>query len=182
MILLSNTIASESAGGGNVLQTLGIDVKLLVFQVIAFLILVWLLGRFIFPVLIRTIDERQRRIDEGLKEAIEARKALEEASAKADELLVKARKQADDILAATNKEVGSIILEAEEKAARRSKSIVEEAKVEIESQVQKVRHDLKKEARQLVADATARIIGEKLDVTKNAKLVDDAISGSKEQV
>jgi F-type H+-transporting ATPase subunit b len=167
--------AEESTSDGGILGVLGVDVRLLVLQTIAFLILVWALAKWVYPVLVKAIDDRQAAMDAGVKASQEAQKQAEEAEAKIGKELKEARKQADDILAATHKEASAIIAEAEEKAARRAKSIVEEAKADMDNQVQAAREALKGETRKLVAQATEQIIAEKVDLSKDAKLVDAAL-------
>lgn len=173
--------ASETASEGTVLQTLGIDGKLLIFQIIGFLLLFWLLRKFVFPTLIRAVDERQKAIEVGLKEAAEAKKALEESETRVEELLAQARKQADEILAATQKEANDIIGDAENKATRRAETIVTEARADFQNELQTVRRELKNETRKLVAAATEQILGEKLDAKKDASLVEAVISDIEER-
>ncbi len=64
--------AETGAASGGVLVALGIDWKMLILQVIAFVVLVWLLGRFVYPIFIKTVDARQAEIEAGSKAAAEA--------------------------------------------------------------------------------------------------------------
>lgn len=63
--------ATESASG-SIFDTLGIDGKLLVLQIVAFLILVFALSKWVFPVFIKIVDKRQAAIEESNKAAVEA--------------------------------------------------------------------------------------------------------------
>ena len=54
-----NYFAESSSASGNVFIALGIDWRLLILQIIAFLILVWLLAKFVYPWLLKQVDERQ---------------------------------------------------------------------------------------------------------------------------
>ena len=64
---LLTQFASETAaeGASSPIKALGIDVKLLVFQIIAFTILTWLLSKYVFPILMKAVDDRQKKIDES---------------------------------------------------------------------------------------------------------------------
>lgn len=168
--------AAETSSSGSLFEALGIDVRLLVLQLIAFLLLVAALGKWVYPILIKAIDDRQEAMEAGMKASQEAQKQAEEAEKKIVKEITAARKQADEILAATNKEAATIVAEAEAKAARRAETIVAEAKADMNNQLQAARHELKAETRKLVAQATEEIIGEKLDASKNADLVDKALS------
>lgn len=162
-------VASTSSPG--LFEALGIDWKLLVEQAFAFGILVIILGKFVYPPLMKAVDGRREQIEEGLKEAKASHEALEKAEAKAADLLAAARKDADDILARSHQEAAAQVAEAETKAKRRAEQIVKDARTQLESDVTKARQALKSETVKLVAAATEQIIGEKLDERKDADLI-----------
>jgi len=120
--------AAEQASGG-LLGALGIDGRLFVTQLVAFLVLLAILKKWVYPPIIRSIDKRQESLDATVKEASEARKALEKAESKADEILVSARKEADALLARSNDATATAILSAETKAKERAEQIVADARV-----------------------------------------------------
>ncbi len=173
MFLFASTEAAASSPG--LLQALGIDWKLFVVQGIAFLILVAVLGKFVYPALIKAIDDRRAAIEAGLKEAKQSQEALEKAEAQVAELLATARKEADDILARTHQEAANSVAEAESKAKARAEQIVADARQQLEVDVAKARETLKKDTIELVALATEKVVGEKLDATKDADLVKKAL-------
>lgn len=172
--------AEESASGG-ILGALGVDVRLLILQSIAFLVLLWILSKWVYPVFIKAIDERQAALDEGLKASQEAKAQAEKAEEKIAEEIKAARKQADEMLAATHKEAANIVADAEEKASRRAENIVSEAKADMQNQLLAARNELKSETRKLVAEATEQIIGEKIDAKKDARLLDKALATAQEK-
>src|SRR2546423_164467 len=114
--MLNVLATTESASQPGLFQALGLDAKLLVEQGVAFLILVFILGKFVYPALIKAIDDRRAMIEAGLQEAKESQEVLERAEAKVAEMLEEARKDADDILARTHQEAVGMISEAEGKA------------------------------------------------------------------
>jgi F-type H+-transporting ATPase subunit b len=178
MFLFASTEAAAEAtaeASPGLLQALGIDWKLFVVQGIAFLILVGVLGKFVYPTLIKAIDSRREAIEAGMKEAKESQEALEKAEARVAEMLAEARKEADDILARTHTEAASVVAESEGKAKTRAEQIVAEARGQLELDVAKAREALKKDTIELVALATERIVEEKLDATKDAALVKKAL-------
>jgi F-type H+-transporting ATPase subunit b len=169
LILASTAATSEHSSG--LFQALGIDLKLLVTQAIAFLILVFILGKFVYPPLMKAVDNRRDQIEAGLKEAKEAEEALAKAEAKVVDLLADARKEADGILTRTHQETSAMIAEAEAKAKDRAEQIVKDAHAQLETDISKARQVLKQETIKLVAQATEKIVGEKLDTTKDAGLI-----------
>jgi len=159
--------AKQSAG---LFEALGINVTLLVEQTIAFLILVALLGKFVYPALMKAVDSRREAIEAGLQEAKESQEAAEKAQQKVAELLEAARKDADDIIARSHQEA-TLMVGAEQ--------IVADARQQLDNDVRKAREALKRDTIELVALATERVIGEKLDANKDAALVKKALAEEK---
>ncbi len=172
-------VASGSESSPGLLQALGIDGKLLIEQAIAFLILVAILGKFVYPALVKVIDARRDQIEAGMKEAKQAEEALEKAEVKVTDLLADARKEADEILARSHQEATAMVAEAEEKSKARAEQIVADARTQLEVDVRKAREALKTDTIELVALATERIVGEKLDAKKDANLIKGALSQEK---
>ncbi|HYH74739.1 MAG TPA: F0F1 ATP synthase subunit B [Candidatus Saccharimonadales bacterium] len=175
VLILASTAAHGSEESAGLFQALGIDLKLLVTQAIAFLILVFILGKFVYPVLIKAVDSRRDQIEAGLKEAKEAQEALEKAEAKVADMLAEARKEADGILARTHQETSAMVAEAETKAKDRADQIVKDARAQLDTDVAKARQALKQETIKLVAQATEKIVGDKLDASKDATLITKAL-------
>lgn len=177
--VITATAAANTEHSAGLFQALGIDWKLLVEQAIAFLILVLLLAKFVYPALMRAVDGRREAIEAGLKEAKESQEAAEKAQAQVAEMLEAARKDADDIIARSHQEAGLLVADAEEKAKGRAEQIVADARQQLDNDVRKAREALKKDTVELVALATERVIGEKLDDKKDAALVKKALAGEK---
>jgi F-type H+-transporting ATPase subunit b len=172
-------VASTSESSPGLLQALGIDGKLLIEQSIAFLILVAILGKFVYPALIKVIDSRREQIEAGMQEAKQAEEALATAEAKVSDLIAEARKEADEVIARSQQEASAMVADAEEKAKARSEQIVADARIQLEVDVRKAREALKSDTIELVALATERIVGEKLDAKKDASLIREALSQEK---
>ena len=174
--LIATTAEAAHEATPGLLEALGIDWKLLAAQGVAFLILVGILGKFVYPVLMKTIDDRRAAIEAGLKEAKQSQEALEQAESKVADLLADARKEADDILARTHQEAAAAVAEAETRAKQRAEQIVEGARQQLDVDVSKARELLKQDTIELVALATERVVGEKLDDKKDAELVKKALA------
>ena len=162
----------------NGISSLGLNLESFIFQIITFGIIVFVLNKYALSKLFAVIDKRRETLEAGLKTAEEAKQALADADDKVAEILEQTRAESGEILAATNKQAAGVMAEAEAKASRRAEAIVSEAKADIAQEFQAARKALKDETHQLVAQATEKIIGEKLDSTKDAKLVQDALTAA----
>lgn len=133
--------------------------------------------RWILPPITRTLEGRRQAVEKSLTQAKETEETLTQAEAKAEEILAKARTQADEALAEAKKAATTIITEAEAAGGQRAKLIIEEAEKRLSLEREKLRSELKAELAELVANATEKIIHEKLDVKKDMSLVERLIKG-----
>jgi len=157
------------------LNNLGINGKLLLAQIINFLVLLFVLYKFAYGPVLKLLDKRTKKIEKGLKDAEDAQKKLVEITEKERAVLVKARKQAQEIIAKAeevavkNKE--EIIITAK---AQSDKILADSAK-KIETEKVLMFQEVKKQVSELVIAATGKIISEKLDSTKDKELIDKVI-------
>ena len=164
----------------DVLATLGIDWKLLVFQVIAFSILVALLSKFVFPVLIRAIDDRQAAIEESLLAAKNAEKNAADAEAKIDKLMRDARKEASEIVTTAKDEAAALATKTEERSKKQAERIVEEARESIGKEVLAAKKALHNETIELVAQATEKVVGAGMSKDIDKKIIAQSVSSAKD--
>lgn len=167
--------AATEAAGGDIFGTLGIDVRLLVLQIIAFLILVWALGKFVYPWLMKQVDERQAKIEESVKAAEEAEKKAESAQEEVAKLLKEARTEAKDIVTTAKDEAAAMVADAEAKAKTRAEKIVKDAHDQIEKDVIAARKALHNDTIELVALATEKIVGKTVSESVDKKIIADAV-------
>lgn len=158
-----------------ILENLGIDFTLLILQAIAFLLMVWVLAKFVYPVFMRIIDEREAKIAESTKAADEAKEKADEAAAEVQKVLKKARSEASDIVATAKEEASTAIAKAEEKAKSRAEKIVASGQEQIKKDIQAAQKTLHDETLELVAQATETIIKTKLTDASDTSLVKSAV-------
>jgi F-type H+-transporting ATPase subunit b len=171
----AETAVAESGQAG-LFESLGLDIKQLAINTIAFLILVGILARFVYPALIKAIDGRREAIENSLEAAKKSQEASEDAEKRVEALLADARKDADEIVARSQSEAQAMIAEAEAKAKQRADQLVADARSQLDAEVVKARAALKKDTLKLVAAATEKIVEERLDADKDAKLIESAIA------
>lgn len=167
--------SSTTESSGNVFSALGIDWKLLIIQIVAFLILVWILKRYVYPFLIKSVDERQAKIEESTQAADNAKAKAEAAEKDIEKLMVRARKDAKDIVATAKDEATAAIEAAEAKAVTRADKIVASAKEQIDKDVIAAQKTLHNQTIDLVASATEMILGSTVDSKVDQKVVAKAI-------
>lgn len=173
-------IAAETTEASkDIFTALGIDWKLLIIQIIAFLILVVLLGKFVYPWLMKSVDERQANIDAANKAAAEAKEAAAENQEQVAALLAEARKEAAEIVSTAKTESAEIVSASEAKAKKTAEKIVADAQEQLEKDIAKARTDLHNETLELVTLATGKVIGDAHDKATDKTLIAKALKEAK---
>lgn len=163
----------------DIFSALGIDWKMLVFQVIGFVILVWLMAKFVYPPLLKTIDKRQEQIEASSEAAKEAEEKAAKASKEITKLLAEARKEASEIVTTAKEEATALASETEAKSKAESERIVAAAQDTIAKEVLAAKKALHNETIELVASATEKVIGKTVNASVDTKVIKTALEESK---
>jgi len=152
----------------NGISALGIDWKLLLAQIINFLILLLILRKFLYCPIVNMLQNRRKTIEKGLKDAEEAEVKLDSASEKSRKIISQATDEADKIVksakASAEKEAQEIVNSANE----RSQKIIAEAKASAIVEQEKIVGGAKTQVARLVVAATEKILGKKSDGVEDA--------------
>lgn len=174
--LAAETAKVEEKAGG--ISALGLDLKLFLFQLITFVLVLLILRKFVYGKLVDTLEARRTAVIASLDQAKQAAEDLGKAEEKIQALLVEARQEASDIVATAHKEAVAMVEAAEEKSRKKAEHLVTEARATLEQDILKARTELKRETKQLVAQATEKIIGQKLNSAADEKLIEAALKES----
>ena len=104
----------------------------LIAQLIVFLILVWFTMKFVWPPMAKALDERAKKIADGLSAADKAKAELSNANKRVEEQLSSARKDAAQRLADAERLAQSMVEEAKTRASEEGAKIIASAKAEAE--------------------------------------------------
>lgn len=140
-------------------------------QMIAFAIFVLFCMKFVWPPLIGAINERQRKIEEGLNAAEQARSDLASAEAKVEEQFANAKTEAAAIIERANKTANQMIENAKEQARLESERIVSQAHATMEQEVIKTREELRAQVAALAVLGAEKILEDKIDEQKHANML-----------
>jgi len=177
-MLFTRQFAETAEANADLFSTLGVDWRLLILQVIAFLILVFLLGKFVYPWLMKSVDERQANIEEAAKAATEAKKAAADNKEQVAALLAEARKEAAEIVGTAKLESAEIVANSETKAKKSAEHIVSEAHEQVEKDIAAARKTLYNDTLDLVALATEKVVSKDLTAAIDQKEIARAVKES----
>lgn len=148
----------------------------LVLQSIAMLIFVWFCMKFIWPVLLKSMDERREKIAEGLAASDRAEKALEAAQIEATAAINQARSKAGEIVDQANQRHGQILDQAKEDAVAERKRQVAAAEADIALATNQARDALRAQVASLAVLGASRLLEKEIDADVHRKLLDELIA------
>jgi len=144
----------------------------LIVQSLVFIILGWVTMKFIWPPLMAAIEERQRKIADGLAAADKGEKSLAEAQSAASEIVKEARGQAGKIVDQANRRSNEMIDEAKGTASNEGARLIGEARSEVALEKGRLRDQLRGEVGSLAVAGAARILGREIDAKAHADLIE----------
>jgi F-type H+-transporting ATPase subunit b len=145
-------------------------------ELIAFILMILILGRYAYPRIIKAATEREDRIEAGLRAAQEAEERLSKVQAQVEQTLEEARAQARDIINRSHGEATGEAAEVIAKARTDAEALIERARTEIGGERDRAIQDLRSEVSSLVVAATQRLLGETIDAKAHQRLIDEALT------
>jgi F-type H+-transporting ATPase subunit b len=147
----------------------------LIVEIIAFLIVLAIVAKYVLPPLNRVLSERQEEIRTSLAAADLAREEAEETRAQRQGILDEARGQAREIVAQANRTAERLRAEAEDKGRREYERLVQSAGTEIAIERQRARDEVSSQVAGLVVAAARQVVGREIDAAAHRDLIDEAI-------
>lgn len=150
---------------------MGINLTL-VGQIVTFLVFIWFTKTFVWPPVIKAMEERRTRIADGLAAAERGQKALQDADAQVAERIREARQQASQIIEQAERRGAEIVDEAREDARATAERLVAEAKAEIEQETSRVREALRGEVAAIALAGAKQLLEKEIDPADHRELLD----------
>jgi len=164
------------------MDALGINLFALIAQLVAFFILLFVLWKFAFPPLMKTLDERQNTIREGVQNAERASQQLKDAEKRVEALMNEARLESQKVIASATQAAERLKADIEHQAQQRGREIEAQAAKRIEQQIAQAKAELRAHVADLSIAAAERVIGQSLDTATNRRLVDEFVSQSRDNL
>jgi F-type H+-transporting ATPase subunit b len=154
----------------------GVDVFKLAFQIVNFLILLFLLNRFLFKPVLRRIDERNAQLSQGLEDAAAAARDRELARAEREAALAEARKESEALVARAAKTAEATSAEILATARASAEQLTERAREEIAAEKERALAEIRGEVADLALDAAGKLVGSEMDSPTQRRLVEQFLS------
>lgn len=138
----------------------------LIFQCIAFLLFAWFCMQWVWPPILASMEERRRKIAEGVAAAEKSAEAQQEAEAKVAKVLDGAKEQASELVGAAQKTATDAIEQAKARAKAEGDRILEDARQEIETEVVRARDALSGEVVDIAVNGAGKVLSKTIDANK----------------
>jgi len=145
----------------------------LIGQSISMIVFVWITMRWIWPIIMRKVDERQKLIADGIAAGEKGQKELAEARSGSESILADARQKATQVVDLAHKRGNDLVNEAKNTATAEGQRLIAQAQSEAANEKTRARDGLRKEVSTLAVAGAAKLLGREVDAKAHAALLDE---------
>jgi len=145
-------------------------------QSIAFAFFVWFCMKYVWPPIVAILEERTKKISDGLQAAERAETDLALAQEKSTEQMKEAKQEAAGIIDQANKRAAQIVDEAREQARQEGQRIIDGAQAEIEQEVNRAKEALRSRISEIAVAGAEKILEGKVDQAANEAMLNKLAS------
>jgi len=157
---------------------IGINLPLLVAFIINFVILFALLGLFLYKPVMKTLDERAKRIKKSMEQAEATKEEYARAEGEVKKLISKAREDGQALVSQASQIGERLKEEAREGARKEAQVIVDRTRAELEEERDRIIDDLRREFVGISISAAEKVIKETLDKERHRRLIEETLEES----
>jgi F-type H+-transporting ATPase subunit b len=162
----------------NIASQFGINPYAFLSQLVSFGIVFFILWKWGFPAVVKTLEKRQAVIREGIENAEKARHDLADATTRAEQLMQEARVQAQETIALATKAAEREANRIEEEAYARATQIEQQQVARIQQEAARARAELSRLVVNLSISAAGKVISKSVDSSDNRRLVEEFVHAS----
>ena len=140
-------------------------------QLVVFLILAWFTMKYVWPPIMKALDERATKIADGLAAAERGRQSLDLAAKHSAETVREGKDKVSELIAQAEKRAQQIVEEAKERAKIEADRVVAGAQAEIEQEAARVKELLRERVAELAVAGAEKILRREIDVRAHADML-----------
>ncbi|QJR80963.1 F0F1 ATP synthase subunit B [Alteromonas pelagimontana] len=148
----------------------------LIGQLIAFMVFVWFCMKYVWPPLLNAIEDRQKKIADGLEASVRAEKDLELAQEKATEQLKEAKAKATEIIEQAKKRANQLVDEETQRGQAEREKIIAQGYAEIEAERNRAKEELRKQVAALAVAGAQQILQREIDANSQNDIVEKLVA------
>jgi len=140
-------------------------------QIIAMIVFVWFCMKYIWPVIMTAIEQRQTEIANGLAAAEKGQSSLETANVEVDKIIAAARDQARGIVDQANTRATAIVEQGKTDGEAARKAQVDAGRAEIEVELNRAREELRGQVARIAVAGAEKVLGREIDANAHRDLL-----------
>ncbi|MDR3053804.1 MAG: F0F1 ATP synthase subunit B [Zoogloeaceae bacterium] len=140
-------------------------------QIVVFFILAWFTMKFVWPPVVKALDERAKKVADGLAAAERGKQDLELATKRSADALRAGKEKSAEVLGQAEKRAAQIIEEAKAEARVEADRVIASAKVEIEQESLRAKEGLRDQVAALAVAGAEKILRREIDAKAHAQLL-----------
>ncbi len=161
----------------NILSDFGVQPILLAAQVVNFLVLLFILQRFLYRPILKVLKDRKQTIETSLKQAEEIELRLQQTEEEREQIVSKAAQEAQHIVDEAAKTANQIVEEAHQKAMTDINAMIERNNQAMKTEREQLRQEVRQDAAHLVTVALQKITGKVLTKSDQKNIIDQSVKG-----
>ena len=143
----------------------------LIVQMLVFIVLVWFTMKFVWPMILGPMEERSKKIAQGLAAADKGEQSLVHAKEQADGIIREARERASQIIDQAQHRANEMIEEAKGIATTDANRIKAQAEEQVVLEASQARESLRREVGQIAVAAASKLLEREIDAKAHADLI-----------
>jgi F-type H+-transporting ATPase subunit b len=162
----------------DILNSLGVNFTAVIWHTINFLILLWVLQRFLFKPVLSMLDHRATRIRESMENAEAVRAETARLEAESKDILDRARQESQQLLAQANRNAERILTEARQAAQQEGERLVERARADLSRERTQAFEELRQQIGDLAIQAASQVVRRSLDPNQHRDLLREVVASA----
>lgn len=159
----------------DVFKSFGIQPILLAAQIVNFLILLYILKRFLYKPILKVLDERKKKVEESLKKTEEIERRLNELSLEEEKRILRAVSEGEKIIKQAKDAGVQLIEEAKLKADGLAEKIVQEGRSQLQIEKEKLQLELRQHLAEFVAIGLQKVTGKVIRGKETQRIIEQSI-------
>ncbi len=148
----------------------------LIGQALAFIVFIGFCMKYVWPPIMQALEERTKKIADGLAAAERGRHEQELAEKRAQQVIHEAKEQASEIVSQAQRRGNEIVDESKDNAHVEGERILTSAKTEIEQEANRAKDELRGQVGSIALAGAAKILGREIDAKAHTDLLEELVS------
>lgn len=157
------------------IEKLGVDLKLLIANIINFVLLLWILGRFVYKPVLALLEKRRKMVEKSVQDSKQAEELLADIEKTRLEAISKIKIQSVQMLEEASKQAEVVKKQITDTAHRQAELIIEQAKHQISLEKSRMMKEMEQDVAHLIVSATSRILEREFSDSDQKRLEKEAL-------